>query len=219
MLDPQVLAFAGVAALLTITPGADTMLVMRSVLARGQRAGLLTTLGICAGCLLHAAFSAFGLSLILMRSATAYETVKWLGAGYLVYLGVQSLRAAWRVRAMKPLLPEVAQDEKTDDEFALAAPRRAFVEGLLTNLLNPKVAIFYLAFLPQFLSPGDPVLAKSLLLALIHAVLGVAWLSLITVFLGRMRTLLERPRVKRSIEAAAGTMLILFGLRLALEKR
>ena len=210
MLDPQVLAFTGVAALLTITPGADTMLVMRSVMLRGQRAGFLTTLGICVGCLLHAAFSALGLSLILLQSAAAYEAVKWLGAGYLVYLGLQSLRVAWRDPAAKPLVLEVAESGK---------PRRAFLEGLLTNLFNPKVAIFYLAFLPQFLSPGDPVLTKSLLLALIHAALGVTWLSLITVFLGRMRRWLERPRVKRSIEALAGSMLILFGLRLALERK
>lgn len=217
MLDPQILAFTGVAALLTITPGADTLLVMRSVLARGQRAGLLTTLGICTGCLLHAAFSALGLSLILMRSAAAYEAVKWLGAGYLVYLGVQSLRGAWRNAAGNALAEQSAKLPPLPP--TPTAPRRAFLEGLLTNLFNPKVAIFYLAFLPQFLSPGDPVLAKSMLLALIHAVLGVTWLSLITLFLGRMRLLLERPRVKRSIEAAAGTMLILFGLRLALEKR
>jgi RhtB (resistance to homoserine/threonine) family protein len=214
MLDPQILAFAGVAALLTITPGADTMLVMRSVLARGQRAGLLTTIGICTGCLVHAALSALGLSLILMRSALAFDVVKLAGAGYLVYLGVQSLRQAWRDEGgMMPL--ESAQLEMPQRSAVLTP----FVVGLLTNLLNPKVAIFYLAFLPQFIRPGDPVLAKSLLLALLHATMGVAWLSLVTLFLSRLRTWLVRPRVKRALETFTGTVLILFGVRLALARR
>lgn len=214
MLDPQILAFAGVAALLTITPGADTMLVMRSVLARGQRAGLLTTVGIGTGCLVHAALSALGLSLILMRSALAFDVVKLAGAGYLVYLGVQSLRQAWRHEGgMMPL--ESAQLEMPH-RSAVSTP---FVVGLLTNLLNPKVAIFYLAFLPQFIRPGNPVLAKSLLLATLHATMGVAWLSLVTLFLSRLRAWLVRPRVKRVLETFTGTVLILFGVRLALARR
>ena len=214
MLDPQILAFAGVAALLTITPGADTMLVMRSVLARGQRAGLLTTLGICTGCLLHAALSALGLSLILLRSAWLFDAVKLAGAAYLIYLGVQSLRQAWRAEAgmgtIEALQPETLSQSLFSSPLAI---------GLVTNLLNPKVAIFYLAFLPQFISPGDPVLAKSLLLALLHAVMGVAWLSLVTLFLGRLRAWLVRPRVKRLLETCTGAVLILFGVRLALARR
>jgi threonine/homoserine/homoserine lactone efflux protein len=95
----------------------------------------------------------------------------------------------------------------------------SIIEGLLTNVLNPKVAIFYLAFLPQFISPGDSVLAKSVLLAGIHFTLGIAWLSLVTVFLGRMRIFLTRPRVQRVIEATTGAVLIAFGARLALERR
>jgi RhtB (resistance to homoserine/threonine) family protein len=214
MIDPQILAFAGVAALLTITPGADTMLVMRSVLARGQRAGLLTTLGICTGCLIHAALSALGLSLILMRSALVFDAVKLAGAGYLVYLGVQSLRQAWRAESGRVALESVRAELPPRSTFSTA-----FGVGLLTNLLNPKVAIFYLAFLPQFISPGDPVLAKSLLLALLHATMGVTWLSLVTLFLSRLRAWLVRPRVKQMLETFTGTILILFGLRLALARR
>lgn len=95
-IDPQILAFAATAALLTITPGADTMLVIRNVMARGPRAGLLTTVGTCYGLFIHATLSALGLSLILVRSATAFEVVKMIGAGYLVWLGVQSLRPVFR---------------------------------------------------------------------------------------------------------------------------
>lgn len=212
MLDSQVLAFAGIAALLTITPGADTMLVMRSVLARGQRAGLWTTLGICAGLFIHAAISALGLSLILVRSATAFEVVKLAGAAYLLWLGAQSIWRAWKQRDHDAPTPGSAS----------ARPQRSgrsFGEGLLTNLLNPKVAIFYLAFLPQFISVGDPVLAKSIVLATIHCVLSLIWLSLIALFLGRLRALLTRAHIQRRLEAATGVVLIAFGLRLALERR
>jgi threonine/homoserine/homoserine lactone efflux protein len=90
---------------------------------------------------------------------------------------------------------------------------------MLTNVFNPKVAIFYLAFLPQFISPSDPVLAKSLLLAGIHFMLGLAWLSLVATFLARVRAFLIRPRVQRTIEATTGAILIAFGARLAMERR
>src|SRR5918911_3801618 len=96
MIDPQVLAFTGIAAILTVTPGADTMLVMRNVLSRGQRAGLLTTLGICSGLFFHATLSALGLSFILVRSAAVFEVVKLVGACYLIFLGGQSLWRALR---------------------------------------------------------------------------------------------------------------------------
>ncbi|MDQ3818880.1 MAG: LysE family translocator [Acidobacteriota bacterium] len=213
MVDPQVLAFTGIAAVLTLTPGADTMLVMRNVLERGRRAGLLTTLGICTGLFFHATLSALGLSLILVRSATAFEVVKMVGACYLIFLGGQSIWRALRHR-----------DELADLPAGKAARRekkgwRSYLEGLLTNVLNPKVAIFYLAFLPQFISVKDAAFAKSILLASIHFALGVIWLSLLTLLLGRVRALLTRPRIKRAIKATTGAVLIAFGARLAIERR
>jgi threonine/homoserine/homoserine lactone efflux protein len=213
MLDPKVLAFIGVAALLTITPGADTMLVLRSVLAHGRRAGILTTLGIVSGLLVHATLSALGLSLILVRSAQLFHIVKLAGAAYLVYLGLASIWALIRHR-------NEATIDETLPESAGPGPGiwRSFVEGLLNNLLNPKVAIFYLAFLPQFISPGDPVLAKSILLAFLHLLMGIIWLSLVAIFVERMRGLLIRPINRRRLEAAAGVILIGLGLRLALER-
>lgn len=212
MLDAQTLTFAGVVALLTITPGADTMLVMRSVFARGRVAGLLTTLGVCSGLFVHAAFSALGLSVILMRSAAAFEAVKLVGAAYLIFLGVQSLWRVWRSRG-----DEVGSSyENCSHERGHV---KAFYEGLLTNVLNPKVAVFYLAFLPQFIQPSDPVLIKSLLLAGIHFSLGMVWLSLVTVFLGQMRAVFVGSGVQRGLEAVAGVVLVGLGVRLALERR
>lgn len=145
------LAFIVAAALLTLSPGPDTMLVLRNTLRGGRSAGLRTTLGISSGLIVHATLSALGLSVILVQSAAAFEIVKLAGAGYLVWLGIQSLRAA--VRGQPPVAGAPA-----------AGPQRPFREGLLTNVLNPKVAVFYLAFLPQFIATGDPVFLKPLLL-------------------------------------------------------
>lgn len=209
MIDAQVLAFAAIAALLTITPGSDTVLVVRSVLARGRRAGLLTVLGVCFGLFVHATLSAVGLSVVLVRSAMLFEVVRLAGAAYLVILGVQSMRAALR------------SGTAGHDPLPAAGPRgrRAFLEGMLNNVLNPKVAVFYLAFLPQFIAPGDPVLAKSMLLATIHFLQGVLWLSVVALCVERLRRGLTRPRVQRALEAVTGLVLVGFGLRLAVERR
>lgn len=207
MFDAPVLAFTGIAALLTITPGADTMLVVRSALLRGRRAGLLTVLGICSGLFVHATVSALGLSVILVRSARAFEIVKLAGAAYLVFLGIQSLRSAVRPRPAAGPASE------------RAGARRAYVDGLLTNVLNPKVAVFYLAFLPQFIGADDPVLAKSILLASIHGAEGILWLSLVTVFVARLRGVLTQPRVQAALEGATGLVLVAIGVRLAAESR
>ena len=213
MVDPQVIAFTGIAALLTITPGADTMMILRSVFSRGQKAGILTMIGICSGLFFHATLSALGLSLILVHSAAAFEIVKLLGACYLIYLGTKSL---WRARYAE-----------ADTHFKMMGNTvtkrqnnwKAFFEGTLTNLLNPKVAIFYLAFLPQFISPHDWVFGKSVLLAGIHFTEGIIWYTILIFSLGRMRGLLIRPRVKQGLEALSGAILIAFGVRLAVERR
>src|SRR5688572_12485705 len=146
------------------------MLVLRNTLRGGRGDGWRTTLGICLGLLVHATLSSAGLSVILLRSATLFGVIKLLGAGYLVWLGLQSIMAAMRREAPAPR-PSVRP--------AVRSFGRPFREGLLTNVLNPKVAIFYLAFLPQFIAPADPVLAKSLLLASIHIAMGLVWLSVI----------------------------------------
>ena len=213
MVDHQVMAFTGIAALLTITPGADTMLILRSVFGRGQKAGVLTMIGICSGLFFHATLSALGLSLILVRSATAFEIVKILGACYLIYLGGQSLWRAKNSRETHLGLPETIVTRQKKENW------KGFFEGTFTNVLNPKVAIFYLAFLPQFISPNDWILGKSILLASIHFTEGIIWYSILIFSLGRMRALLVRPRVKQGLEALSGTVLIAFGVRLALERR
>jgi len=214
MSDSQIVAFTIIAGLLTITPGADTMLLIRNVLARGRVAGLQTTAGICCGLFVHATLSALGLSLILVRSAAAFDAVRMIGAGYLIWLGVQAVRQSLR---REPVGAD-GDGAATAAAPATVAGRTSFLEGFLSNVLNPKVAVFYLAFLPQFMSAGDSVFAKSMVLATIHFVEGVVWLSALSFFVARAQRWLRGPRVKRTIEATAGVVLIGFGARLAFER-
>ena len=211
-MDSQLLAFVVIAALLTVTPGADMALVTRHVVVGGRRAAFFTTLGICLGCLAHATASAFGLSVILSRSATAFQVVKLLGAGYLVFLGITAVR-----EAMAP--KRVDADGGHSASARLAAPGPCFLDGFLTNLLNPKVALFYLTFLPQFVPPGVPVLQRSLLLGSIHVAMGFVWLSAYAVLVDRFAALLVTGPVRRRMQAVTGALLMGLGVRLAFERR
>jgi threonine/homoserine/homoserine lactone efflux protein len=214
-MTPSLLTFIGIAALLTIMPGADMALVARSSLLDGRRPAFFTTLGICAGLCVHATASALGLSAILRVSALAYTIVKVVGAAYLIYLGVQTLRGIGKHPAAG-MNGAAAQAGDRTERHVLA---RSFRQGVLTNVLNPKVAVFYLTFLPQFIAPGDPVLLKSLGLASMHIAMGLVWLTLYAWFLSGFRAVLNRPKVRAWIEGLTGGVLVLLGLRLAWDQR
>lgn len=226
-MDAKLWAFVLFSAVLTITPGVDMALVARSALSRGRNAAFMTTLGIITGLPVHAFLSAVGLSVILSQSAQAFETVKLLGAGYLVYLGVRTIISAGKSGSKHDKHDK--HGKQAVIEAAVAQPRsraetrkvylRSYVEGLLNNLLNPKVALFYVTFLPQFMSPGDPVVARALLMGLIHAAEGIIWLMLYAYFLSRLSAVMNRPSVKRNIERVTGLLLVGLGVRLAWEKR
>jgi threonine/homoserine/homoserine lactone efflux protein len=204
--DSRLVAFIGVAAILTVLPGADMALVTRNVLALGRRRAMLTIVGICSGCIIHATASALGVSAILATSATAYNVLKTVGAAYLMWMGVQSIREARR---------PAAGPASVRDRSALGP----FLQGFLTNVLNPKVAVFYLTFLPQFISPGEPVLRRSLFLAGVHIVMGLIWLTIYAWFVGKLGVVLTRPRVKAWLEGVTGGVLVALGARLAWERR
>lgn len=217
-MDSRFIAFLGIAALLTIIPGPDTALVTKNAIARGRTAAFFTTFGICLGCLCHATASALGLSLVLRESARLYGWMKLAGAGYLVYLGGRALWAA--AKGQKGSLAEIESGSQHAVSIRQRSARgRSFGEGLFTNLLNPKVAIFYLTFLPQFIAPGESVLRKSLFLAGIHVLMGLIWLCSYAILLDRMSSVLAQPSFKRRLEAISGAVLVAFGLRLAMERR
>ncbi len=204
-MDPRFLAGLAVLALLTISPGADMALIAKMTIERGRRAALVATCGICSGLFVHAAASALWLSVVLTTSAEAFTAVKLAGAVYLAYLGLRSLKESFAHRAAATALP--------------ARPGTSFFQGLLSNALNPKVAVFYLTFLPQFIDPAGSVLAQSLLFAVAHAFMGIAWLSAYAYVLARMSALFAREGVHRWLERVTGAVLIALGVRLAFERR
>jgi RhtB (resistance to homoserine/threonine) family protein len=199
--DAQLLAFFGVAVVLTLTPGPDMALVLRNTLRGGRSAGLRTVGGIAVGLLGWATASALGVAAVLAASATVFTALKLAGAAYLVYLGIQALRA-------------VRRDEAPVDE----APRRTgspFRQGLVTNLLNPKLAVLFTTLLPQFISPDDPAVAKSVLLAAIFVSFGLTWLVTYT----HIVSLVAHSRgFRRVTEAVSGVVLVALGARLAFER-
>lgn len=211
-IGPHILAFTGVAALLTISPGPDMALMLRNVLRGGSRVVLPTAIGTCAGLLAWGAASSLGVAAIIAASAELYAVLRLAGAAYLVVLGVLALRAAVTGRhADDPGAPLASEANVTMARMA------GFRSGLLTNLLNPKIGVFYATLLPQFIPPGAPPLATSLLLAGIHAALGIAWLCLYGGLLARAGDLVRQGRVRRVLEGLTGAVLLALGLRVALD--
>jgi threonine/homoserine/homoserine lactone efflux protein len=187
----MILAWTLVALLLTLTPGADTALVLRTAVGSGPSAAVRCTLGICTGTMTWAALSALGVSALVSASHLAYDVLRYGGAAYLLWLGLSSLRA----------------------HAATGGRAGSFRDGLVTNLLNPKIGVFYATVLPTFLRPGQPVLATSLLLAGIHAVLGLAWLSAVALAAGRLGSVLGRDVWRRRMQRVTGVVLVGFGVK------
>lgn len=195
--------------LLTMTPGADTFMVIRNAARGGWRDGMLTSFGICCGLFVHASISAAGLSVVLLGSAQAFMALKLAGALYLAWLGWQSLRSAWRATGVT--LAEVSARK--------LSPWVSLREGFLSNVLNPKPIVFYMAFLPQFIDPARSPLVQSLFMAGLHFVIANVWQGLIVGLVDRARACLARPSVARSFDGIAGVMLLGFGAKLALSQR
>lgn len=206
----QIAAFTAAATLVTITPGADMALVARRAITDGWRRASITSAGVVSGLLVHATASAAGISVILVRSATAFTVLKIAGACYLVALGILSFRAARRTAR-----------EPADRTVVAASPRSgrtSFAQGFLNNILNPKPALFYLAFMPQFFQPGDPVVALTAIFVAIHIAISIVWLVVWGWLVGRASSF-ARPRWRAALERVTGCVLVALGLRLATTSR
>ncbi len=211
MVDAQFWPFLIAITLLSMSPGVDTLLVIRNTARGGIRDGVLTSLAICCGLFVHATISALGISLILLQSAWAFSALKMAGAAYLIWLGINGLLAA---RCGNGLPLGAVQGER--QAVPLWRPLR---EGLLSNVLNPKTVVFYMAFLPQFIAPTDPALLKSLWLAGVHFVIANVWQIAIVFMVGSAGRWLGSRLFARALNGATGAVLILFGVRLALERQ
>jgi threonine/homoserine/homoserine lactone efflux protein len=194
--------------LLNLTPGQDTFYILGRSVAEGTKSGIASALGIAVGSLVHTAMAALGLSAILATSASAFTVVKLLGAAYLVYLGVRMLRSS--------SLPEPPKNA-----IGRAGVRGSFRDGIVSNVLNPKVALFFLALMPQFIAPDSPAkVAAFIALGLTFVTTGTVWCLVLAVAAGRLRGYFTRhPRGWKALSRASGGLFVLLGLRLAMTRQ
>lgn len=205
-MDDRLLAFVGVSIAVVVIPGPDMALVARNALRHGRSAGFATSVGICTGVLGWAFAAAVGVSALLATSAAAFTALKLAGAAYLIYLGVTTLRAH-----------DASSAVGQNGESGLAW-HRAWLQGVLSALLNPKLGVFFLTLLPQFIAPGDPPAGRALQLAALFDLIGLVWLLLYTAMLGAIGVALGRPGPRRVIRWVTATVLIGLGARVALER-
>jgi threonine/homoserine/homoserine lactone efflux protein len=192
---------------LNLTPGPDMLYIASRASAQGTPAGLVSSLGIGAGCLVHALAAAFGLSALLMMSALAFSLVKWAGVLYLIWLGVQLIRAGWREAQHQTLVP--------------ARLPQVFWQGVLVNVFNPKVALFFLAFLPQFAQPDSQHFVwQMLMLGVIFSLCGTLVNAAVAALCGHFGARLgDRPSWRRWQQSGAGVLIMAMGIGLALTER
>jgi RhtB (resistance to homoserine/threonine) family protein len=198
-------AFLVLSAVVICTPGPDTALIIRNTLAAGRRGGMATAVGIVSGIAIWTLAAAVGLAALLSASEPVFRALQIAGAAYLVYLGLQSIWWAARGRDSAAGLGPAS---------TRLTPRRAFRQGLLSNLGNPKIAVFFVSLLPQFVTGGGSSFLALVVLGLVFSALGLAWLALYAVVVSKAGTFL-RGRARRAIDAVAGTVLVAFGLRMA----
>lgn len=205
------MAFLGVSAVVIMTPGPDTAVTVRNTLLGGRLAGVLTALGISAGQAIWALATSFGVVALLVASEILFQAVKCAGAAYLIWLGLQALVAAWR---------------GTGDGSAAALragprlkPVRAFVQGLMSDLGNPKMAVFFASLLPQFAAPGEGLFAALMSLGLIFSLMTFLWLAAYAFVIAKAGEVLRRPTIRRWVEGVTGTLLVALGVRIAAEQR
>jgi RhtB (resistance to homoserine/threonine) family protein len=207
----HLLVFVGVAAIVIIVPGPDTAVVTKNVLLHGRRAALATSFGVSAGLLVWTVAAAVGVASVVRASAVAFIVLKLIGALYLIWLGVQALRAAGRATCAEPASPVAARPGMG----ALGG----FRQGLVSDLANPKIGVFFTSLLPQFVDPGRPVLLPFIALGTVFVLMTVLWLSAYCLLAARAAETLRRPRVSAALDRLTGVVLIAIGLRVATEHR
>jgi threonine/homoserine/homoserine lactone efflux protein len=218
-----VLAFAGVAAVINVTPGLDTMLVLRTSVSGGRAAGLVSGFGVNAGCLAWGIAAAAGVTEVLAASRVAYETVRIAGAVYLTWLGC---RALWRSRRCRGPGAEAAgaapggADDAPLRGAERAGPGRlaAFRSGLTTNLLNPKAGLFYMSLLPQFIPHGAPVFGTAMLLTLVDVTELLIWFCVLSAAAATMTDRINRASFRRRMDQVSGLVFIGFAVNLAVDR-
>ncbi len=209
-MDTPLTTFLITITILTMVPGADTMIMFRNTLRGGIKDGLVSNLGISMGLMFHATLSAIGISAILLYSSTAFMLLKTIGAIYLLWLGFSNIRTYFQSKGKEQKLNVKSSD------FLFT---RSIKEGFLSNALNPKIVIFYMAFLPQFIDNSGSVLFQSLYLAFFHFCISFVWLSILAYTIVSANGFIMKPNVREKLELFSGAIMILLGLKLLFEKR
>lgn len=193
--------------MLIILPGPDTGLVTRNAIIHGRKGGMQTALGSVLGTIVHTLAAVIGLSAIIVKSALIFSVFKYVGALYLIYLGVVSL---WSARKKEQAAVGLEETKGGTSVFR---------QGFLTNVLNPKVAVFFLTFLPQFLVPGKSTFVQFFMMGMTYAVLTFLWFFLYVSFIHSISAWMKKASVQRGIQGVSGVVLLGFGIKLALEDR
>jgi len=209
-MDSSFLTFLGVSIIVIVAPGPDTALTIRNTLRGGRPGGIGTALGVSIGQLIWAVATSVGLVAVLLASEPVFRAVRLAGALYLIWLGLQSLRAALWTRGSRRL---------GEISGAPLSARAAFVQGIVNNLGNPKMAVFFASVLPQFTAPGQGMGSALVLLGFVFSVMTLAWLTTYAVVIATAGRLLRVSRVQRSIEAVSGVVLVGLGARVAIDAR
>jgi threonine/homoserine/homoserine lactone efflux protein len=205
-----VAAFLGISALVIVTPGQDTVLTIRNTLLGGRAGGTFTAVGVAFGQAIWTLAASAGVTALLLASEPAFAAVRLAGAAFLIYLGIQALVAAARTGTARSVV---------DGRARGLTPRAALRQGLVSNLGNPKMAVFFTSLLPQFVPAGPTAFLNMLGLGLVFCYMTLAWLSVYAVVVGRAGDVLERPMIRRALDGVVGTVLVAFGIRLASQQR
>lgn len=202
----NLVSFVIVASLLVMSPGPNGVLIAKTVPTSGRAAGFANIAGFVSAFYIHGALSILGISVILLQSAQAFFVVKMIGAAYLLWIGLKALRDAWRGVPAAPSVKPAEQQRTL---------RTAFMEGLLTNALNPKVSMFYLAAFPQFITAGEGAITSAFVLVAVHSLINALWFGALVILFARLMKVSLNSSVQRWLKAVTGAVFVAFGIKLA----
>lgn len=213
----QWLAFMGVMLPAAMSPGPDFVIVVRNALAFSRRAGVFTALGLSVGVLVHLVYTFFGFAALIAKSVVAFNVIKWLGAGYLIFIGFSALRSGGMSQKAFDKTLQNEEQEAAKQAPKTMTPTKAFVSGFLTNMLNPKAALFFLAIVAQIVSPNTPIIWKVIDGFSAMVIIGL-WFSFVAYALTGKRARALFLRYTKWIDRVTGGLLVLMGVKVALSK-
>lgn len=211
----EIINFVGIVTLLMMLPGPNTILVMQTFGMLGRKAALYNIAGIVTAIYIHSFLSAFGLSIIILKSAQLYMLIKCAGAAYIIYLGVMSIVSVYNQKEDGCSIT----DKSIMKRKSCDSPFKLYTQGLISNILNPKVALFFLSLFPQFIHNHDAVLVESMILTFIYTFIAIVWYIILMAFVYRMGSYLENNKIKRWLKTVTGFILVSLGVKIAFSNR